>query len=471
MINSLPIQWRLTLFNASAIGAILVLLGFMLFVLLRGALLSGVENTARSRAVTAAQSIRTGDYLSPDDVEHLTLDGVFVIIRDGKGKVLSRTVKLTSRNGDGDAVWRQALKTGAPAEGTVKLSSETPDYVYAIPVNPPGGTTRVVEAGKSYETAQQTIESLITVMIIGISVAFVLSVGGAYLLAQAALSSVDEVVDSAQKITESNLSKRLPVSHPKDKIGRLTITINGLLERLETAFARREDALSRQRQFAADAGHELRTPLTSISGYAQMLEEGGLNDPHVVRESVAAIRKESERMRELVEDLLSLAWGDEGAPPTLEHHDLGAVVYETVQATRATTKKRVIIEYDVPEHQVTAIFDERRIRQVASILLDNAVKYTPDGGRVTVAVREIADSAELEVADTGIGISEEQLPHIFERFHRADEARTAGGVGLGLAIARQIIDAHGGRIRVNSKLGGGSTFTATLPKPFVTQTS
>jgi two-component system, OmpR family, sensor kinase len=142
-----------------------------------------------------------------------------------------------------------------------------------------------------------------------------------------------------------------------------------------------------------------------------------------------------------------------------------------VQATRATTKKRVIIEYDVPEHQVTAVFDERRIRQVASILLDNAVKYTPDGGRVTVVVREIPDSAELEVADTGIGISEDQLPHIFERFHRADEARTAGGVGLGLAIARQIIDAHGGRIRVTSKLGGGSTFTATLPKPFVTQNS
>jgi two-component system, OmpR family, sensor kinase len=183
MINSLPIQWRLTLFNASAIGAILVVLGFTLCVLLRGALLSGVENTARSRAVTAAQSIRTGDYLSSDDVEHLTLDGVFVIIRDGKGKVLSRTVKLTSRNGDGDAVWRQALKTGAPAEGTVKLSSETPDYVYAIPVNPPGGTTRVVEAGKSYETTQQTIGTLITVLIIGISVAFVLSVGGAYLLA------------------------------------------------------------------------------------------------------------------------------------------------------------------------------------------------------------------------------------------------------------------------------------------------
>ncbi|MGI9049747.1 MAG: sensor histidine kinase [Rubrobacteraceae bacterium] len=464
MIRSLPVHWRLTLFNALAIGLILMALGFTLFFLLRQALLSSVEDSARSRALTAAHSIRAGDYPNQDDIERLTLDGVFVIIRDGEGKVLSRTVKLAVQKGHGDTAWKEALKSGDPTGGTVNLSSGAPEYVYAVPVTSPGGAPRVVEAGKSYETAQEAIDTFAIVLIFSILAAFALSLGGAYILARIALSPVDEVVDSARKITESDLSKRLPVAYPGDKIGRLATTINGLLARLEAAFARREEALSRQRRFTADAGHELRTPLTSIGGYAQMLEEGGLKDPRIAREGVAAIRKESERMRVLVESLLSLARGDEGAPLDLKSQDLGTVVSEVVETIRPTVNEKAAVEYISPGYRVEAAFDQGRISQVVSILLDNAIKYTPKGGRVTVAVRSSEGRAELEVSDTGIGISREQLPHIFERFHRADLSRTAGGMGLGLAIALQIIEAHGGEIKVISSPGQGSTFTATFPK-------
>jgi two-component system OmpR family sensor kinase len=270
---------------------------------------------------------------------------------------------------------------------------------------------------------------------------------------------------------EGDLSRRLPVANPKDEIGRLTTTINALLARLEAAFARREEALarleqalSRQRRFAADASHELRTPLTSIAGYARMLQEWGLRDPQVARESAATILREAESMQELAEGLLALTRGDEGAPLQTEHHDLAAVAEGAAQTARSAAGEKVTVEYLRPDHSVNALFDRSRIQQTASILLDNAIRYTPQGGKVTVSVGEENGWAELEVSDTGVGIPKDQLPLIFERFYRADPSRAAGGAGLGLSIARQIAEAHGGKIGVRRTPGEGSTFTLLLPK-------
>ena len=457
----MPIRWRLTLFNALIIGAILLALGLSLLLLLREALLSGVEDTVRSRAVAAARALESEEDPLSDDVEQLTADGVFLIVRDARGRVLDQTTSFSTYEETSDDVWKRARASGNPAGGTAELTSEDSDYVYAVPVSPPAGPARVVEAGKSYDSVEDALEAFTTVLVVGGLLAFLLSVGGAYLLARAALSPVEAVVSSAREMTEGDLSRRLPVSHPKDEIGRLTTTINALLARLEAAFARREQALSRQRRFAADASHELRTPLTSISGYAQMLEEWGLQDPQTAREGVAAIRQESERMRRLVEGLLALTRGDEGAPLKIEYHDLAAVAEEAAQTAAG---EKMAVEYLPAKQLVNASFDRDRIRQVASILLDNAVKYTEEAGKVTVRVRETNGWAELEVSDTGVGIPEDQLPLIFERFYRADPSRTAGGAGLGLSIARQISEAHGGTIKVESTPGEGSTFTLLLPK-------
>jgi two-component system OmpR family sensor kinase len=463
----LPIRWRLTLFIALAIAAILLVLGVALFFLLSEAQLSTVEDPAESRAEEAADIIRSGKSLQADDVKELTLDGVFVIIRNGEGKELYDPLNLTESGAKDRIVWEKALDNGHHASGQVEFSrGSAPVYIYAVRARTPQGRARVVEVGKSYKPALEDIREIGVILAAGIGVALGLSIGGAYLLAGTALRPVEAVTATAREMGEGDLSKRLPVANPKDEIGRLTTTINGLLARLDAAFRRRQEALSRQRRFAADASHELRTPLTSISGHARMLDEWALEgDKVTARRSVGTIRREAARMRGMIESLLTLSRRDEGAPMEVGRYNLGAVGKEATETAGAAADGRVSVEFVPMEHEVTATFDRERVMQVASILLDNAVKYTPDGGSVTVSVGEEDNgSVVLAVSDTGVGISEEQLPLVFERFYRADPSRSAGGAGLGLSIARQIAEAHGGTLEVRSKLGVGSTFVLQLPR-------
>jgi signal transduction histidine kinase len=195
-----------------------------------------------------------------------------------------------------------------------------------------------------------------------------------------------------------------------------------------------------------------------------MLDEWALEgDKETARRSVGTIRREAGKMRGLVESLLTLTRGDEGAPMEVGRYDLGAVGKEATETARDAVDGKVSVDLVPIEHEIRATFDRERVLQIASILLDNAVKYTPDGGSVTVRVEEQDGSVALAVSDTGVGISQDQLPLVFERFYRADTARVEEGVGLGLSIARQIAEAHGGTIKARSKLGVGSTFVLLLP--------
>jgi signal transduction histidine kinase len=186
-------------------------------------------------------------------------------------------------------------------------------------------------------------------------------------------------------------------------------------------------------------------------------------DPEQAIRSARAIHAAAGRMRNLLESLLALSRGDEGTGIEIGRHDLAAVAEEAAQAARAAAGGRVSVECVRPEHAIEATFDQERVFQVVSILLDNAVRYTGDGGTVLVRVEEENGGAALQVSDTGIGIPEDRLPLVFERFYRMDKSRTDGGVGLGLSIARQIAEANGGEIRARSTPGKGSTFTLYLP--------
>ncbi len=265
----MPIRWRLTVFNVLVIGIILVVLGVSGFFLVREAMRSEVEDTVRDSALTAARTVGSGNTLSKSDVEQLTLDGVFVTIHDGEGRVLFKTVDLTPEGDLDEPFWRRAVEGGEPAGGAVDLSSGGRGYVYAVPLDPAGseaqhragssivsarpsasgngradetmvtpyGAARAVEAGKSYGSATASLRTLGAMLFAGALAVFLLSIGGAYLLARAALAPIDAVVNSARGITEGSLSRRLPVRNPEDEIGRLAATINDLLARLEVAFA------------------------------------------------------------------------------------------------------------------------------------------------------------------------------------------------------------------------------------------
>src|SRR5215218_5913437 len=441
-----------------------------------------VENTTRTQAKKAARALEDSEDLLGKDKDELTEaaagGAVVIVVRNAQGKVLGQMPEPPDKpdfsTGEiHDPVWKKVFKEGQPEHGKVEISSKGADYnVYAVRVKPPDNlaatptsSARVVEAGKPYPSVRRILEEFAPVLATVGLLGFVLSVGGAYLLTRAALSPVEAVVRAAGEMSEGDLSRRLPIANPKDEIGRLTTTINGLLARLEVAFSRLEETLSRQRRFAADSSHELRTPLTSISGHARMLDEWALDgDKETARRSVGTIRREAGKMRGLIESLLTLTRGDEGAPMEVGRYDLGAVAKEATETARAAADGRVSVEFVPNEHEVTATFDRERVRQLTSILLDNAVKYTPDGGRVTVWVEAYDGGVALAVSDTGVGISEDQLPLVFERFYRADAARVEDGVGLGLSIARQIAEAHGGTLEVRSKLSVGSTFVLLIPR-------
>src|SRR5215212_7350579 len=431
-----------------------------------------------TQAEEAATALEEGEDLLGEDKDELrqaTAGGaVVIVIRNAQGKVLGQMPEPPNQPDFStreihDTVW----KKGQPEHGKVERTSEGADYyVNARRVKPPDSlaatptsSARVVEAGKRYLSVKSILREFAPVLATVGLLGFVLLVGGAYLLTRAALSPVESVVRAAGEMSEGDLSRRLPVANSKDEIGRLTTTINALLARLEVAFSRLEETLSRQRRFAADASHELRTPLTSISGHARMLDEWALEgDPQRAKQSVGIIRREADRMRSLAESLLTLTRGDEGPPMEVGRYDLGAVGKEATETARAAVDGKVSVDFVPIDHEVRATFDRERVLQVASILLDNAVKYTPEGGNITVRVEEENGGVALAVSDTGAGIAEDQLPFVFERFYRADVARAEEGVGLGLSIARQIAESHGGTIEARSKLGVGSTFTLLLPR-------
>jgi signal transduction histidine kinase len=441
-----------------------------------------VNKTTRTQAKEAANALEAGEDLLGKDVDELTQatagGDVVIVIRNAQGKVLGQMPEPPnkpdfSRGEIQDRVWKDVLKGDQPKQrGKMESSTKDADYhVYAIRVKSPDSlaatdtsSARVVEAGKPYPSFVAILKEFAPVLATVGLLGFVLLVGGAYLQTRAALTPVEAVVRAAGEMSEGDLSRRLPVANSKDEIGRLTTTINALLARLEVAFSRLEENLSRQRRFAADASHELRTPLTSISGHARMLDEWALDgDKETARRSVGTIRREAGKMRVLIESLLTLTRGDEGAPMEVGRYDLGAVAKEATETARTSVEGKVSVDFVPNEHEVTATFDRERVLQVASILLDNAVKYTPDGGKVTVRVEEENGGVALAVSDTGVGITEDQLPLVFERFYRGDPSRSEGGTGLGLAIARQIAEFHGGQLRAESTPGKGSTFTLLLP--------
>jgi signal transduction histidine kinase len=221
-----------------------------------------------------------------------------------------------------------------------------------------------------------------------------------------------------------------------------------------------------QTRFVADASHELATPVAGIRGYVGILRGWGADDPDVRAESLDAIDRESRRMVRLTRQLLGLIRSEHEFDYHSVRHDVNAVCREVIAGAATRHVDKGILFTGPPETPLTLLADPERVEEVVSILVDNAAKYTQPGGRVTVSTCGRRGDVVITVADTGCGIPADDLPFIFERFYRSDQSRSveSGGFGLGLAIAKQIVDSSGGLIDVTSMLGEGTVFTVRLPR-------
>jgi two-component system, OmpR family, sensor histidine kinase ArlS len=271
------------------------------------------------------------------------------------------------------------------------------------------------------------------------------------------LLPVRKMTETVKSISVKDLNTRLDVSGSKDELKDLAKTFNDMLDRLQRSY-------ELQNQFVSDASHELRTPIAVIQGYANLLDRWGKEDRSVLEESITAIKSEAESMKILVEQLLFLARSDKSTQKVeMKDFKVEELIDEVVKETKMIDTKHQILN----QHNEALILygDRNLLKEALRVFIDNSIKYTEEGGVIKINSYKKNKNLVIEIEDTGAGISKEDLPHIFDRFYRADKSRTkeTGGTGLGLSIAKWIILKHKGNIEVQSKLGWGTKISLLLP--------
>jgi two-component system, OmpR family, sensor kinase len=356
-----------------------------------------------------------------------------------------------------------SVAAGESAFASLPVGEDERVPAYAAPVTV-GGERFTIVALQIEDTEGEVLEDFLYAAGVAIPLALLLAGIGGYLLARRSLAPVVAMSDQAARIGAQSLDERLPLENPRDELGRLATVFNDLLARLERAF-------TQQRQFMADASHELRTPVAILRAEADVALSRD-RAPGEYRESLEVVRAAAGRLGGIVDNLFALARADAGhyrlrrSPLYLEE-----VIADTVRSLRAVARARGVALEFTPEAEAPFDGDEALLRHLLLNLLDNALKYTPAGGRVDVMLEARTGAYEVRVRDTGGGITPEVRPHIFERFYRGEDARireegsVTSGAGLGLAIARWIAQTHGGTLELSESGPGGSTFTVRLPAP------
>lgn len=452
----LSIRWRLTLWNTLALAVVLACFASLVYAMLQHALYEQTD-----RVLKAGLALLRGDprveadpdtrlrYWLEEFKEHQNL---FAVVYLPDGTLQARTTELAEVSvprppaGAGD---RWVYDERLPAIGRQRVMAERMRL---------GGREFVVVLLAPLEAVDRELAEVRSVLLAAGPVALLLAGGLAYWLARKALAPMEGLRRSTDAVTADRLDQRLPVPNPHDELGRLTRTINAMIARLERSFAE-------VRRFTADASHELRTPLTALRTEIEVAlsKPMSLEDHRVL---LGNVLEELGRMSRLTDQLLTLSRRDAGveqlAPVPVDLHSLVSGVVDALAPLADARGVRLRLDTEGP---VPVLGDEGRLRQVFINLLDNALKYTPEHGTVTVRVGRRGTDGTVIVADTGIGIPPEHLPHVFARFYRVDRARSRaeGGTGLGLSIARSIVAAHGGSIDLESKPGTGTTCTVTLP--------
>ena len=341
----------------------------------------------------------------------------------------------------------------------IRLASGQALLINTMSFTTQDGSRFQVESGMPYRQIQVVLHGLLLTLAVYTPFVVFLAIGGGYWLMRRSLQPVDEITERAEGITSTNLSERLPVIRTGDELERLSIALNRMIARLE-------DAFQHINRFSADASHELRTPLTIL----QLELEGIFHNNNLsgsLQEQIGSALEETHRMSRIVESLLTISRLDAGETKLEKGQlDFGALVNSTAAEMKILAQEKSLAFRVLTENDVWVEGDRTRLQQVIVNLIDNAVKYTQEGGTVDVRVRTQSGKAVLEVADNGPGIPADAILHVFERFYRVDKARSraSGGTGLGLSIVKAICAAHGAEVFVSSQEGRGSCFHVELPR-------
>jgi len=448
------IRFKLTIWYSAILLAGILLIGTSLWVAVRHQLLSDIDDQLEQkvRGVRAVLEDE-GGRVNPEQLReelteyaHATPGGVLIRVRDQSGQELLPGPPLAEQRALEEGS-KSTLRTIATPQ-RLRLQTER------LSIH---GQTFDVQVGTELEAIDRMLTRVRTLLLIAIPFVVSVAFGGGYWISLRALAPVDGITTAAKRISLENLSDRLPV-HGGDELQRLSETWNEMLTRLESN-------VQRIKKFTADASHELRTPIAVILTTAELALRRE-RDPVEYRKSLGEIKTEAERMTSLTENLLTLARVDtHQLKLSFEVIDIeelaGQVVSEKVAAAH---DKHIRLEAKFEGQPGPIRGDRAALRRLLLILLDNAMKYTPAGGSIEVATSKSVGGLVFSVRDTGQGIDSNDLPHIFERFYRADKSRTgSNGTGLGLSIAQSIAQMHGGRIQVESTPGLGCRFDVLLP--------
>lgn len=465
----MSLRTRLTLFYVGFFAVALLALHIGLYFVVRQSLIGAMDNELRLGAQLLQQGFESSN---PTVLAALDGDRIAVLMRQPPVRDFESTNLFAQvYQGDGERVG-SSPNLPAPLEldrATFERARQRETIVRTVELE--GGRLRelvtplmlknqvvgVLHVARSMNETDRALTLLFYALLGGGVVVLLTAARGGAWLTRAAFRPIDEIAATAQSIVRAeDLSRRVPVPDGEDELQRLTITVNELLTRLEGLF-------SAQRRFIADVSHELRTPLAAMQGNLDVLARGAARDPELLSESISDMRREVARLIRMTNDLLLLARSEAGFELRREPVELDSLLLEVHRELHPLANG---VQLRIGEEdQVSVIGDRDRIKQALLNLSVNALQHTPPGGRITLGLAARDGYAELSVADTGEGIAAGDLPHIFDRFFRADHARShnRGGAGLGLSIVRWIAEAHGGKVRVTSAPGSGSTFTLLLP--------
>ncbi|WP_433943917.1 HAMP domain-containing sensor histidine kinase [Paenibacillus sp. SN-8-1] len=478
----MSIRWRLTAWYTCILAVTLVLFGASIYGLVR----YNIYTEVKKKIVEQANQIRNLDTYT--DGQNIDLQ----LSKDQKNRLEDNNIswQIYSFYGSGitslaPALQDRNLSLPVPKPNALVNGGEFSTFtkngysfiLFELPVPSADQPFGVLSLAVNTMSEDRLMDQMKTVLVFGFFITVVCASTLGLFLARKSMRPIGKVIEAANQIqTGNDLSVRIDYEGPNDEIGQLIGTVNQMLSRTDRFYKELEEAYATQRRFVSDASHELRTPLTTIRGNVDLLKkvwdqeaEGRLQmDEQSLRslsmEAISDIADESKRMSRLVNDMLSLARADTGQTITKEPLLMSPIVQDVIRRSQFLTRSAAWVQGDLSAIEGLYVEGNRDyLQQMLFIFIENAFKYTPEGKVMIDAVR-VGGQIGIRIADTGIGMDQKDIPHIFERFYRADPSRgVTQGTGLGLSIAKWIIDEHRGSVEVISRKGEGTAFVIWLP--------